>query len=134
MDCCWEQGRIADNTGIECSPPGNNECTQPFGCYDQLEYFNCSAQRVCGSDGHVRWRKTCGWVQPRYEFGGSCTSEATCCAGEFQCEALASQAEDCNPDLPDCDYEICGNGLDDDCDGTTDEDDSYGECTRDIPC
>ena len=73
-----------------------------------------------------------------YEGQSLTNNDRVCCPVPTTIEVTPSALylPPCNPDVPDCDIEICGNGLDDDCDGVADEvSDVYNEaCVDEHPC
>ncbi len=116
----------------QCTLPGFNgvggfDCTPETRCIDGQTTFgpalDCDATATSTTVGF----RPSAWMPG----GAACT----------MAETPADYPVDCNEDIPDCDYEICGNGLDDDCDGFADCDDAddcppgwtYEICSSDDP-
>lgn len=108
--------------GLFCSPP-NNHVSQPGDCDDANDSVYPGAPEVCDDtdnncDGRVDedFNGT-DWNGDELSIGDSCGTGA-CSGGFFQCSSTAGAA--CDTEHLST-LEVCDNGLDDDCDGETDE-------------
>ncbi len=68
-----------------------------------------------------------GDIDENFQVGESCTVGLGICErdGHYKCDSLGNQVCDATAGTPD--FEICGNGLDDNCNGQTDERPCSGE-------
>jgi len=121
-----------DYAGLDCTPGATEKCayTGPAGTED---VGTCKAgSRLCKTNG--TWGNCSGEIQPMYETCDNGIDED--CDGftdkgsDLDGDGYAYCTEDCCDSAGDCPnpelvnpgaYEIAGNGIDDDCDGTADE-------------
>ncbi len=92
-------------------------------------WYGCDGGNRCESPGTVVFVKTCSHQQTAHGDQG-CFYAGNCCAGSFSCEVEIGDDPQCNSSMRDCDFEVCGNTLDDDCDGDVDE----SPCADDQAC
>ena len=119
--------RDADNDGYGNSSDSLAACNQPFGyvadnsdCNDGNADVNPGATEVCnGTDDDCNPITTDGWDEAW--LGQDCDGADSdlCQEGVFQCVAGSQTCSDETNNT----VEICGNSIDDDCDGETDEPD-----------
>jgi eight-cysteine-cluster-containing protein len=121
-DCAWYEycdfGLYADPaTGLACCPP-NAKCTEDV---PPCGLGTCRLQPgYCWSDADCAWGEVCeGVISP--------------CPDGAYCLIAAPQPGKCAPGQPACSPEVCGDGLDNNCNGYVDET-CYPECQADTDC
>jgi hypothetical protein len=117
--------RDADNDGYGASTPTVQACEPPTGfvendqdCNDNAAAVHPGATELCnGTDDNCDGAKDEG-----FDIGGVCTAGVGACAssGVKICAADGKSAV-CNATPGNPTPELCGNGIDDNCNGSTDE-------------
>ncbi len=123
----WKDG---DQDGFGNSPAtgGDNQClckavdlyssTSPSDCKDDNPQVKPSAVEVCDgidNDCNGKTDETCDADKDGY-----CAADAVILPGSKSCKYKGADCDDGNPKIHPGQPEVCGNSIDDDCDGQTD--------------
>ena len=156
---CWTASAGACATDADCAA---TELCVSGACVTPPTTVTCAADADCPSGGRCDGgtcvaacvAEVCNGLDDDCDgsvdegCGGTCASDADCASGEAcvsgSCRAATSCASDadCAPSevcvsgtcASSCSAEVCGNGLDDDCDGFVDEGCSARTCRSDGDC
>jgi hypothetical protein len=125
---CFADGMTEFNSN-DCHEEGNGEpgatCTETgeilhqffnlgFSKNDVESTRTCSTERTITEVRAAAGQRFVNFGNEQYQ---CCESSNT----QVCSDVLTFLATNCNPDMPDCDVEICGNGQDDDCNQSSDD-------------
>ena len=129
---CWTNGSDAGQTCVNYGPAGNfcgsdctvddpDSCPANYACVESVDVSGAPSPQCVLTLGECQCKQW--YVDEQAATSCYLENEWGLCGGERSC--MATGLTPCSADLPA--LEMC-NGLDDDCDGSVDEETTGGEC------